>query len=532
MPRLGLVVAPMLTTLLLLLPTIQAHAQEEEEFTFGAEDVGNVLPVADIMDAGVQKYDRKDYAGASLDFFKIVEAVDDPEAEKFRQKAEYMLGRTLYQLGYYQSALSFFDRVVETGSEHRYYRATHKMLYLIYKKLGDPAIVEKIARYDRADYDERFRADLLFTVGYHHYLAGNLDDAVTHLQGVPRESTHYAKANFLKGILYVRKNQAKPAVESFKEILRVVADDPDSVRDPLRYQRLAWLSLARIFYSTGQFTLALKYYDRIPTDSEEWLQALLESAWAFYHLDKQETFEKALGNLHTLGSPYFSNEYFPEAHLLRAIIYFTTCNYDQVRKTLESFVGTHSDLKDSLDGYLAQYEDPAAFWEFLLTLNQGGGDFGARTQQIFNAAFSDRSLARMHRYIRKVDAELKGLRVAQGAWGQSGLAATLVQDAEVVKALAIQSAGELARARLGRVVGELAELISQSRKVQFETANAEMGQLENRLRDDQYSGGKARPLGDLTTPDDAEHVYWPFEGEYWKDELGQYVYTVRARCGR
>jgi len=31
---------------------------------------------------------------------------------------------------------------------------------------------------------------------------------------------------------------------------------------------------------------------------------------------------------------------------------------------------------------------------------------------------------------------------------------------------------------------------------------------------------------------DAEHVVWPFEGEYWRDELGFYRQPIASQCGR
>ena len=31
---------------------------------------------------------------------------------------------------------------------------------------------------------------------------------------------------------------------------------------------------------------------------------------------------------------------------------------------------------------------------------------------------------------------------------------------------------------------------------------------------------------------DAEHIYWPFDGEYWRDELGYYLYSIQSQCGR
>jgi hypothetical protein len=31
---------------------------------------------------------------------------------------------------------------------------------------------------------------------------------------------------------------------------------------------------------------------------------------------------------------------------------------------------------------------------------------------------------------------------------------------------------------------------------------------------------------------DEEHYLWPFNGEYWRDELGFYRQVITSRCGR
>ena len=27
-----------------------------------------------------------------------------------------------------------------------------------------------------------------------------------------------------------------------------------------------------------------------------------------------------------------------------------------------------------------------------------------------------------------------------------------------------------------------------------------------------------------------EHLYWPYDGEFWRDELGTYTYTMTKGC--
>ena len=96
--------------------------------------------------------------------------------------------------------------------------------------------------------------------------------------------------------------------------------------------------------------------------------------------------------------------------------------------------------------------------------------------------------------------------------------------------MAVHEAGGLAKARLTRVVNELSELISQSLKIEFEVTSAEKGILENRLQGAGFEN-KSGPSGPIYATDD-EHIYWPFSGEYWRDELGYYLYTIRSECTR
>ncbi|MDY0058367.1 MAG: tetratricopeptide repeat protein [Myxococcota bacterium] len=512
---------------LLLVPAAPLGAQE---MTFGAEealDLGASSNASKFLDDGLRLYDAKDYAGSSLELYKVV-AAKDPESQRFRPKAEYSLGKALYRMGFLQSSLGYFNKIAEAGKEHKYHRATLKWLYLIHRSLGDPAILEKIAVYDVADYPENYRADIAFLVGQYHYRRGNLDDALRSLGAIPRGNPDYGKAKYLEGILWVRKNQAQPAIEAFKEILRVVTDDRRSVDDADKLEYMAWLSMARIFYATGQYDLSIKYYNKVPQTSELWLEALFEESWSHY---QQNNFEKSLGNLHTLNSPFFDNAYFPETMILQSVIYFTNCKYDLTRKTVEQFLLTYPELEKQIETYLQRYAEPSQFWDFLVKLNTEGGRFNSKLQQIFNVAFDDKNLVKSHRYIKQLDAESQRLGTVQGTWGRSELAEALLGDIQVVRSMAVHEAGRYAMSLLERVKRDLQELKSQALKIKFEVANAEVGRLENKIKDELFVETNAAPRGDITATDD-EHIYWPFQGEYWKDELGSYYYYIRSECGR
>ena len=54
-----------------------------------------------------------------------------------------------------------------------------------------------------------------------------------------------------------------------------------------------------------------------------------------------------------MNSPFFENEFYPEAYILKAVIYFNRCNFDRSREAIEEFNAIFPSLKKELDGVLA-----------------------------------------------------------------------------------------------------------------------------------------------------------------------------------
>lgn len=494
---------------------------------FAPIDVEADKQAAAELEEALKAYKKRDFLRASLILYRIVSR-SEVAVTPAEQKAEYTLGKTLYRLGLYQASLNFFDRVVQAGPDHRYFRATCKWLYYLSRKLsGDPGLLEKIAKYEPEMCPAEFRTELTFLLGHHHYKKGAVETAIRYFSQVTPESRYFPKAKFLQGISYVRLDQPKPAVEAFKDLLRVTVETSNPTEDLKYFNQLAILSMARVFYSTGQYPQAVKYYDQVPLDSIHWLDALFESSWAFFQLRNHE---KALGNLHTLNSPFFRDEYFPEAPILEAVIFYSNCNYEKTRETINEFRLTYEPLRDEIKGYLDSFADPTEFYNFLARLQESGAAISPRVQQILNAAFQDKALKRIAAYVRELDREIDLIRRSKSAWSKSQLAGVIIQEIEVIKSIAVHEAGSLAKQRLQRVVDELNDLISQSLRIEFEVTAAEKGVLESRLQGEEIARRPERETPIYATDD--EHIYWPFTGEYWRDELGYYLYTIKSECAR
>lgn len=511
----------------LVLPVATVHAQGDT-MDFAPVTVEDDAEAKAEMEEALRAYQKQDFLRASLILYRIVTR-NEVAVTPVAQKAEYTLGKTLYRLGLFQASVNFFDKVVQGGPDHRYFKATCKWLYYLSRKIsGDPGLLEKISKYRPDACPAEFRSELAFLQGQFHYQKGAVQTGLDILKQVAPTSRYFPKAKFLEGISYVRLDQPQPAVAAFKDLLRATADaDSDATEDLKYFNQLAILSMARVFFSTGQFQTAVKYFDQVPLESVLWLDALFEASWTFFRMNNHE---KALGNLHTLNSPFFGDEYLPEAPILRAVIFYSNCNYDRARETINDFRLTYEPLRDEIRGYIDSFSDPTEFYNFLAKLQDGGTAMSPRVGQILSAAFQDKSLKRINAYVRELDREIDLIRRSKSTWSKSQLAELIIQETEVIKSLAVHDAGSLAKQRLQRVVDELNDLVGQSLKIEFEIASAEKGVLENRLQGAGFVN-KPNQRGDIYATDE-EHIYWPFTGEYWRDELGYYLYTIKSECTR
>ena len=85
------------------------------------------------------------------------------------------------------------------------------------------------------------------------------------------------------------------------------------------------------------------------------------------------------------------------------------------------------------------------------------------------------------------------------------------------------------RSRYKRNFDELKEHLRSAQKIIVDITNAERKQLDENIETGQWSKEDAYRFGRVTP--DEEHVLWPFDGEYWRDELGFFRQVVNSNCG-
>jgi TolA-binding protein len=490
-----------------------------------------------VLERALKLYDAKEYQGASIELFKVVEG-ETPDGDANKKKAEFFMGKTLYNLKFLSASLTFFDRIVEAGATHPYYGETLKWLASLAQELSDStAVIDRIGKYDRKELDqpalESVKDQLYFLLGRSFYRKREFDQAVSLFRAVPKDSKYYVKAKLFEGATFVQEYKGKDAAEAFKEVLRVATESDKPELKP--YEELATLSLARTFYSTGQFQLAAKYYDRVSPESYDWANSLFEASWANFML-KTAGYPKALGNIHTLQAPYFENfvkpESVAEALTVRATIYFYNCLYDRAAEAIVDFNKRVPALAQELAKLVQGTTDNTEFFELALKIQKGKSGLPKNVERAAKAVLSDLSLSRRFDYIEQLDAEMKRFDESEAAWKSTAVANAVYTDLTLQKSLTTNEAGDLARARVTRLVSELAQLIKRVIKIEYEILQGEKGTLQQEIVSEQQVTkiNKSKEVGNVRVDD--EHLFWPFTGEYWRDELGYYRVKLLNKCAR
>jgi tetratricopeptide (TPR) repeat protein len=504
-------------------------------------------PASKTLERALKLYDAQDYPMASIELNKVIEGQSgDDEANK--QRAEFFMGKALFNLKFYSASLSYFDRIVQTGPNHRYYQKTLQWLASLSRFLPESAgVLEKIGKYTKRDLEQEalaeFRDELYYLLGRYFFSKSQFNEAKDLFASVPEKSEFYPKAKFFEGMTWVREAKIQSdaqqsskaalikASEAFKAILRKGAIYKDEKKMPkaLReFVELANLSLGRVFYSAAQYPLSIKYFEKLEPKSPDWVESLFEASWSYFQVDGDS---KALGNIHSVNSPFFDQEFYPETFILKAVIYFNRCNYEQAREAIEEFNNIYPELRKQIDEVLAKQADNAQLFDYIVKIKTGEAGLTGRVQRAAEGALNDKTLAKSIEYVSELDRELKALDKADPAWKSTAVAGTILQDLTLQQSLAKNEAGQLARSRLQRLSDEVRALTKDAIKVEFETLNALKGQLTAGLAADQNVINPNAKNFNVIQIDD-EHQQWPFRGEYWKDELGFYRFKVANKCGR
>jgi tetratricopeptide (TPR) repeat protein len=472
---------------------------------------------------------RKPLAASKI-LFDVLEGGQCPDQTT---KAHYYLARTLYEMEMYHSAQHYFMQVVRRGPANRYFKHALPKLVAIARFTGDNSELMRIVhRIPPDEYPRQAKNHLYYLMGVRLYEREELSDARRYFGQISTRSELYLRSKYFEGVIFNQQGRLRSAVQAFRDVIRdadgVELENERAVQEVSDLTDLSLLNVARVYYGIQRFDEASRYYSMVPRDSTYWPEALFEEAWSTF---MQNDLNHTLGLLLTVNSPFYSEgEFLPEADVLRALTFFNLCEYDDVSEQLLGFEGEMAPIADELREFVERYRGQGR-----RELHDQAYDeyFGERTQasvlpeSLFVRFLRNKDLASLVRHIDIMAAEEELIEDQKALWRDTvgaHLRTVIAEDRQAYKL----RAGRLLLREADAIQSQVTDLLGQSEIIRFEVVSAQRADYTYRMTNPEMNDGFQGLELDFATS--VDFIYWPFNGEFWQDELGYYRYTEQGSC--
>ena len=364
--------------------------------------------------------------------------------------------------------------------------------------------------------DADTRSRMAYLAARWHLREGNYGTALGILAMVDKSAKVYPDAESLRGVVLAQQGRHQDALAP---MLTAQAAARSSDRGD-RFDNVIDLNVARAYFGASNFGQAVAYFKRVDRGSEYWPEANYERAWAHF---RQNDMPATLALLLNHDSPFFDEWYFPEADLLRAYALFMMCKFTDASKEMDEFVAVYTPLKAELDGILGAMTPQDAFADTDAFVH---GEASRLPKMVLRGYRNEDRFAEALKAVDQANDELARLPAVAGY--EFGVQATewVTQRRDAI--IATEGSRILSRAQASQ--DELAEMLDGIEITRLDLLNLEAQMYERAAVTGSLDyGDRIGKLRNLRKRKRG-HWVWPYQGEFWGDELGWYVIDARPDC--
>ena len=465
--------------------------------------------------------------GALKELFKIRRSF---RFRSHRSKIYYLMGLAFYNLNFYQTAAFQFGMAV-TGSRGRnLVESINKLEHISTNILHSSAMLNyALSKVELSTFPKEYQNKLRVVISEVYLTNKQYDSVIKILSKVDRNSEEYLRAKYIQSLAYAEINKPKQAYKGFSELANI--RNNHATTDVIRVN--ATLGMARAAYQAKDWKEAIRKYKMIPRDTIQWHDSIFELSWAQM---RAAQFRSALSNFHSLHSPYYKEMYQPESLILRAIIYLYICKYDELDKVLKVFKNTYFPIKEKLVSYTAGSKNPKEVFDDLVSV-QRQYEEGVEIEHIGSklpvvgalSILRDPKIKNYLKYAQMLQAEKVVLQNA--SWASSAMQRYVSNMLNKRLENTKKAAGRSIINTLGLMRSHLIELSDQQYDfIRYEMLGAQKSKANKTTDEDKKSKQRIDAKINRGFYVRNGYEYWPFGGEYWLDEIGNYYFLGVSNC--
>jgi hypothetical protein len=354
---------------------------------------------------------------------------------------------------------------------------------------------------------------------------GRYDEALRELSGISSDHSAYPFVANMRGALQSHLGNEKAAENEYRSCISASERRLGKVDLMSQKEQLSWnrdycvAGVARTQFGRKDFQQAELNYLDIPKDSFVWPEILFEEAWTSYYT---KNYNRTLGKLVSYKAPVFDFVFKPEVEVLKALTYMKMCLYNDAKKTVDDFynelLSPSRELRNYLVGAGKNYR---RYYDLMSAHEEGKKSKLPIVDTALKSIHKDGAYIELKSALTGAIGEYNALRKKSSSSMRSNLlrnVQTLLDEYRTI-------IGAYVRAGL---VGKYSELYSAFQGMSYIKLEVLAQRKEQLYKSDTLSGGKRGDVKYIERND--KQYFWTFNGEFWADELGDYVFALRSEC--
>ena len=344
------------------------------------------------------------------------------------------------------------------------------------------------------------------------------------LSKVEAKHPAYPFVTHLLGVNYSHKGDYKGAVAAFNDCVnasekRISKIDDDSYRNQMGQNKDYCLAgIARAYYGMGEYKQAELSYIDIPKESIIWPTILFEEAWNSFQL---KNYNRTLGKLVTYKAPVMDFVFNPEVEVLKAISYLKMCLYDDARSIADDFYSIHNKKSEDLRKFILRHgKNYKYYYELMANFESGKEPTDAYVLRSLKSIQKDGAYLELRASLTNAIKEYKRIQNLP----KSNLKNQMMRNIRTVLDEYKSTLGAYVRSSMVTKYAEFFRAFQDMSYIKLEV----LAQRKEQLYKNETQN---RSRGDLKYIERNDKQYfWNFNGEFWADELGDYVFALRSEC--
>lgn len=431
------------------------------------------------------------------------------------------LVRALLDDGYYFAAIPFAKEFLSSTRNNKVTTEFDSRLETLISEVGIKqfeTLPDSILRRSDTPVIRYIRAKKLFRRGQYR-------KALAMVKGV--SSSHSIAPFFymLEGSIHSLLKNYGEALSRYEECERSADNKITSSKTFIRGKQYEMtrdyctLGRARSLYALKNFEESSSVYLDIPKSSFVWPEILFEEAWVSY---RNRNYNRALGKLVTYNAPLFENFFIPEIDVLRSLSYLGLCLYGDSKKTVDAFYQKYFEPAKKLNAFLKRKgKDYKFYYQVSKQVRKRDVEGGALFNRLLKSVVNEPGYQELQHTMSIGVSEFNRLKKAANSKAKRaillGFKDTLILQKRLV--------GSYVRKQLILKYALLRKAFTQMSYVKLEVLSQRKSDLYYR----EYQISRER--GDIQYLQRNEKQYfWTFNGEFWADELGDYVFALKSEC--